>query len=176
MLLVVADVVLRFIILWGVLIHRVGCSPCFLSKNLLIPVSAKQSLIFICLGHHLGGILGSWGTTLAQFRWSLGARVQSGVPLNVPMMISFDFWWISGCLLAPVWGHFFISCVIWGIKNHGWIAGTILRDFWLESWLNYDVPIFQKHIEHSENRRPAFQQIIYKMARHGPGINHFGRN
>ena len=89
----------------------------------------SQSLIFIGLGHHFGGILGSWGTTLAPCWWSLGARVQSGVPLNVPMLTSIDFWWILGGLLAPLWDHFLLVSVIWGIKKHVSIAGAILREF-----------------------------------------------
>ena len=89
-------------------------------------------LIFIGLGHHFGGILGSWGTTLAPLWWSLGARVHSGGPSNAPTLIFINFWWFLGGLLGSLWGHFSIIYVIWGIKKHVWIAGTNLDDFWVE--------------------------------------------
>ena len=105
----------------------------------------SKLLIFIGLGHHFGGILGSWGTTLAPFWWSLGARVHSVGSLNVPTSIFCDFLWFLGDLLEPLWSHFFTIQVIWGMKKHVWIADTILHDFWLEIWLISDVPTSQKY-------------------------------
>ena len=58
------------------------------------------------LRDHFGSILGSWETTLASLWRSLGARVHSGGPLDVPRLIFVDFWWI----LDPPLGHFWVTC------------------------------------------------------------------
>ena len=64
-------------------------------------------LIFIGLGHHFGGILGSWGTTLAPLWWSLGARVHSGGPLNAPNVDFHRFFMIFEWPVGITLGSFF---------------------------------------------------------------------
>ena len=100
---------------------------------------------FLRLGYHFGRIWESWGTTLAPLWRSLGARVHSGGPFNAPTMIFIDFWWFLGGLLRPLWGHFCIISVIWGIKKHVCIAGTNLDVFWLEKYKISDAPTSQKY-------------------------------
>ena len=94
-------------------------------------------------------ILGSWGTTLTSIWWLFGARFHSGGLLNVPWWIYIDFSWIVDAIWGSLLGHFFIFCVIWGIKKHVWIAGTIFDDFWLEKYLISDVPASQKHSKYN---------------------------
>ena len=84
---------------------------------------------FGVLGHH-------FGTTLVI----IGCKNLSGGSSNAPTLIFINFWWFLGGLLGSLWGHFSIIYVIWGIKKHVWIAGTILDDFWLEKLLISDVP------------------------------------
>ena len=123
------------------------------------------------------------GKHLEWFGWVGHAQEYPGIhcccaSLRIPRFpfpCCSGFWWIWDPPLDTILGNFLTFSVIWGIKNHVWIADRISDDFWMENLLNSDVPTSQKHSKycgfHKISHFSCFQN--FDDFRH-PFWHHFG--